>query len=111
MSWHNFRRYDVNRDREWCCWGREGSNLGGGRPDIVGVVMKGRQEGMSRRGGGSRVIGSTHICGSVSSIVPDVVHQGGQVLQAVRDVVRKEQYAHGLRTQSKSQESNRSPDL
>lgn len=53
-----------------------------------------------RRIRGSRVIGSTHVCGSVSGIVPNVVHQGGEVLQAVWDVVRKEQDAHRLRTQS-----------
>lgn len=66
--------------------------------------MKRGQEGMSRsrrrRIRGSRVIGSTHVCGSVSGIVPNVVHQGGEVLQAVWDVVRKEQDAHRLRTQS-----------
>lgn len=81
---------------------RQGSNLKGSRPDIVGVVMKRGQEGMSRRGRGSRVMGSTHVCGSVSSIVPDVVHQGGEVLQAVWDVVRKEQDAHRLRTRTQS---------
>jgi len=40
--------------------------------------------------------GATHVCGAISSVVPDVVHQGGQVLQAVRDVVRKQQDTHGL---------------
>lgn len=67
-----------------------GSNLGGARPDIVGVVMKGGQEGMSGRRRGSRVIGSTHVCGTVSGVIPDVIHEGGEVLQAVWDVVRKE---------------------
>lgn len=86
------------------CWW-EGGNLGGDRSDIAWVVMKTGQEGMStsrrrRRRRGSRVIGSTHVCGSVSGIVPNVVHQGGEVLQAVWDVVRKEQDAHRLRTQS-----------
>lgn len=75
-----------------------GSNLGGSRPDVVGVVMKGRQEGMRRRGGGSRMIGSTHICGSVSCVVPHIIHQAREVFQAVRDVVRQQQDAHRLRT-------------
>ena len=74
------------------------SNLGCGGPDIMGVVMKGGQEGMGRGRRGSGVIGSTHVCGSVSGVVPDVVHQGGEVLQAVWDVVRKQQDAHRLRT-------------
>lgn len=84
-----------------------GSNLEGGRANIVGVVMKGGHEGMNRRGKGTRVRGSTHVCGSVSSVVPDVVHQGGEMLQAVGDVVRKEQDAHRLRTQTQSRGSNK----
>lgn len=60
--------------------------------------MKRGQEGVSGGERGSRVMGSTHVCGSVSSIVPDVVHQAGQVLQAVWDVVREEQDAHRLAT-------------
>ena len=35
-------------------------------------------------------------------MVPDVVDQGGQVLQAVRDVVWKEQETHGLKGHSQS---------
>lgn len=66
------------------------SNLGSRRPDIVGVLMKGGQEAVSRGKWGPWMIGSTHICGPVSGVVPDVVHHGGQVLQAVGDVVRKE---------------------
>lgn len=67
--------------------------------------MKKGQEGVSRGGGkGTRVIGSTHVCGSVSSVVPDVVHKGGEVLQAVGDVVRKEQEAHRLRHRHKVEE-------
>lgn len=71
------------------------------------VVMKGGQEGMRRSSSRGRrrrrrrrsgVIGSTHVCGSVSGVVPDVVHEGGEVLQAVWDVVRKEQDAHRLTT-------------
>lgn len=65
-------------------------NLGGGRPEIAWVVMKRGQEGMSGGRRGSRAVGPTHICGSVSSVVPNVVHQVGEVLQTVRDVVRKE---------------------
>ena len=87
----------VRRDRVRCWWA---SNLVGGRPDTVRAVMKGGQEGMSRRGRGSRVIRSTHVCGSVSSVVPHVVHQGGKVLQAVWDIVRKEKDAHRLRRQT-----------
>ena len=62
--------------------------------------MKRGQEGMSGGRRVSRLIGSTHVCGSVSSIVPDVVYQGGEVLQTVWDVVRKEQDTHRLRTQT-----------
>lgn len=91
------RKQTKTRDR---CSG--GSNLGGGRPDIVGVVVERGEESMSRRGRGSRVMGSTHVCGSVSGVVPHVVHQGGEVLQAVRDVVREEQDAHRLRTYTQS---------
>lgn len=91
------------------------SNLGGGGPDILGVVMKGGQEGMSRRGGGrgrgSRVIGSTHVCGPVSGVVPDVVHQRGQVLQAVGDVVRKEQDAHRLKVNQQIRFVSQEPRL
>lgn len=69
-----------------------GSNLGGGRSDILRVVMKGGQEAMRRRRRRRRrVTGSTHVCGSVSGVVPDVVHQRGEVLQAVGDVVGKQQ--------------------
>lgn len=77
------------------------SNLGGGRSDILRVVMKGGQEAMRRRRRRRRrrMTGSTHVCGSVSSVVPDVVHQCGEVLQAVGDVVGKQQEAHRLRRQ------------
>lgn len=65
----------------------------------MGMLMKGGQEGVSRSRRGSGVmIGSTHICGSVSSIVPYVVHHGGQVLQTVRDVVWEQQNTHCLQT-------------
>ena len=47
-------------------------------------------------------LGPTHVCGAISSVVPDVVDQGGQVLQAVRDVVWKEQETHGLKGHSQS---------
>lgn len=82
------------------------SNLEGGRPDIMWVVMKGGEEGVRRGGRGSRMMVSTHICGSVSSIVPDVVHQAGQVLQAVWDVVREEKDAHRLTTGTQKSGSN-----
>lgn len=42
------------------------------------------------------VIGSAYVSGSVSSIVPNVIHQRGEVLQALRDVVRKKKDAHCL---------------
>lgn len=77
------------------------SNLSSSRPDVVWVLMKRGQEAVSRRKRGPGMIGSTHVCGPVSSIVPDVVHHGGQVLQTVRDVVRKEQDAHCLKAEIK----------
>lgn len=86
-------------------------NLGGGRPEIAWVVMERGQEGMSGRRRGSRTVGPTHVCGSVSSVVPDVVHQVGEVLQAVGDVVRKEQDAHCLRTSTQGQRVRSSPCL
>lgn len=86
-------------------------NLGGGRPEIAWVVMERGQEGMSGRRRGSRTVGPTHVCGSVSSVVPDVVHQVGEVLQAVGDVVRKEQDAHCLRTSTRGQRVRSSPCL
>ena len=49
-------------------------------------------------------LGPTHVCGAIPSMVPDVVNQGGQVLQAVRDVVWKEQETHGLKDQSLDQQ-------
>lgn len=58
------------------------------------MMMKGGEEGLSRRQGGS-----THVCGAVPGVVPDVVHHGGEMLQAFGDVVRKEQDAHRLQTQ------------
>lgn len=78
-------------------------NLGGGRPEIAWVVMKRGQEGMSGRRRGSRVVGSTHVCGSVSGVVPNVVHQVGEVLQTVWDVVRKQQDAHCLRVNTQGE--------
>lgn len=68
------------------------------------MLMKGGQEAVSRRKRGPGMVGPTHVCGPVSSIVPDVVHHGGQVLQTVGDVVRKEQDAHCLKAEIK--ESN-----
>lgn len=82
-------------------WGE--GNLGGGRPEIAWVVMKRGQEGMSGRRTGSRMVGSTHVCGSVSGVVPNVVHQVGEVLQTVRDVVREQQDAHRLGTNTQGQ--------
>lgn len=84
------------RDKEADAMGE--GNLGGGRPEIAWVVMERGQEGMSGRRRGSRAVGSTHVCGSVSGVVPDVVHQVGEVLQTVGDVVGEQQYAHCLRT-------------
>lgn len=78
-------------------------NLGGGRPENAWVVMKRGQEGMSGRRTGSETVGSTHVCGSVSGVVPNVVHQVGEVLQTVRDVVREQQDAHRLRTNTQGQ--------
>lgn len=78
-------------------------NLGGGGPEIAWVVMKRGQEGMSGRRRGSRTVRPTHICGSVSGVVPNVVHQVGEVFQTVWDVVRKEQDAHCLRTSTQGQ--------
>lgn len=83
-----------------------GSNLGGSRSDSVGVVMKRRQEGVRRRRRGWRVTGPTHVCGSVSGVVPDVVDQVRKMLQAVWDVMRKQQDAHGLKTQTGSGRSH-----
>lgn len=96
-------RIKIEKRREsWLGDGR--GNLRRSRPDIVRVMMKGREEGMSRRRGGSKVGGSTHICGAVPGVVPDVIHQGGEMLQAVGDVVRKEQDAHRLQTQQQEKD-------
>lgn len=86
-----------------------GCNLEGGRHEIAWVLLKRGQEGMSRGRRWSRVVRPTHICGPVSSVVPNVIHQGGEVLQALRDVVRKEQDAHCLRTSTQGQGSDLSP--
>lgn len=40
----------------------------------------------------------THVCGPVSGIIPNIIHQVGEVLQAVGDVMREEQNAHCLHT-------------
>lgn len=58
---------------------------------------------------GPPLVGRTHICWPVTSVVPNVIHQGGEVLQALRDVVRKEQDAHCLRTTTQGQGSDPSP--
>lgn len=40
---------------------------------------------------------NTHISGLVPSIVPHVIHHGGEQVQAGRDVVRKQEDAEGLK--------------
>lgn len=70
------------------------SNLRRGWPDSMRSLMKGGEEDMGR--GVLRLRRSTHICGTVSSIVPDIIHQGGEVLQTVWDVVWEEQNTHSL---------------
>lgn len=55
----------------------------------------------------------THVCGPVSGIIPNIIHQVGEVLQAVGDVMREEQNAHCLHTDTQNthnlgKETNRS---
>lgn len=45
-----------------------------------------------------RLRGNTHVCGAIPCVVPDVIHHGGEVLQTVWDVVRKQQYTHRLQS-------------
>lgn len=77
--------------------------LGGRRPDIAWVMVKRGEEGIIGRTQGSRTTESTHVCGPVSSIIPNIIHQVRKVLQAVGDVMRKEQDAHCLHTHRHTQ--------
>lgn len=86
---------------------------GGVTWEVAGLSLRGAAEkgtgGYEQREEGIEGVGPTHICGPVSSVVPNVIHQGGEVLQALRDVVRKEQDAHCLRTSTQGQGSDLSP--
>lgn len=84
-----------------CWWGGVTWEVAGLR--LRGCCWKGDRKVWAEGGGDRGRRGSTHICGPVPSVVPNVIHQGGEVLQALRDVVRKEQDAHCLRTSTQSQ--------